>query len=50
MVSMDLLKGGSRRGEEEGGCESEGADVQLGCSSGIYTDMWDLGEWWEMHG
>lgn len=28
----------------------EGADVQLGCSSGIYTDMWDLGKGWEMHG
>lgn len=21
----------------------EGVDVQLGCSFGIYTDMWDLG-------
>lgn len=30
------------RRERKGGVE--GADVHLGCSSGIYTDMWDLGE------
>lgn len=34
---MDLLKGGGGKGVE-------GADVQLGCSSGIYTDMWGPGE------
>lgn len=37
MVSMDLLKGG-------GGEMVEGAHVQSGCSSRIYTDMWGPGE------
>ena len=39
---MDLLDGGSGRGRWW--------REQMGCSSGIYTDMWDLGKRSEMHG